>query len=63
LLYCKERVVAGIANGIVFGDDTLGAMIVARPGEEDSVLHCAVEALRLLPNMPPPPAGFRVTAE
>lgn len=45
LLYCKERVVAGVATGIVFGDDTLGAMIVARPGEEDSVLHCAVEAL------------------
>jgi hypothetical protein len=45
LLYCKERVVAGIATGIVFGDDTVGAKIVARPGEEDSVLHCAVEAL------------------
>jgi len=45
LLYCKERVVAGIATGIVFGDDTLGAMIAARPGEADSVLHCAVETL------------------
>jgi hypothetical protein len=45
LLYCKERVVAGIGTGIVFGDDTLGAMIVARPGEADAVLHCAVEAL------------------
>jgi hypothetical protein len=45
LLYCKERVVAGIATGIVFGDDTLGAMIAARTGETDSVLHCAVEAL------------------
>jgi hypothetical protein len=45
LLFCKERIVAGIATGIVFGDDTLGAMIAARPGEAGLVLHFAVEAL------------------
>jgi len=45
LLYGGERMVAGIPTGIVLGDDTLGTMIVARPEEIDSVMHCAVEAL------------------
>jgi len=45
LLYCKERVVAGIATRIAFGDDTLGTMVAARPEETESVVHCAVEAL------------------
>ena len=45
LLYARERVVAGIPTGIVLGDDTLGAMVVARPDEAEDVLHCAVEAL------------------
>ncbi|HTA60466.1 MAG TPA: hypothetical protein VK805_20100 [Candidatus Baltobacteraceae bacterium] len=45
LLYTRERVVAGIPTGIVLGDDTLGAMIVARPEETESVMQCAVQAL------------------
>lgn len=45
LLYCKERIVAGIATRIVFGDDTLGTMVAARPEETESVMRCAVEAL------------------
>ena len=45
LLFGKERLVAGIPTGIVLGDDTLGAMVVASPDESESVMHCAVEAL------------------
>ena len=45
LLYARERTVAGIPTGIVLGDDTLGTMVVARPDEAESVLHCAVETL------------------
>jgi hypothetical protein len=45
LLYARERLVAGIPTGIVLGDDTLGTMVVARPDEAESVLHCAVETL------------------
>jgi hypothetical protein len=29
LLYCKERVVAGIGLRIAFGNDALGAMVAA----------------------------------
>ena len=45
LLYCKERIVAGIPTGIVLGDDTLGTMVAARPEETEFVMHCAVAAL------------------
>jgi len=45
LLYARERLVAGIPTGIVYGDDTLGTMIVARPEETESVLQCALETL------------------
>ena len=45
LLYARERMVAGIPTAIVLGDDTLGTMVVARPDEAESVLHCAVETL------------------
>jgi hypothetical protein len=45
LLYGGERIVAGIPTGIVLGDNTLGTMVVARPEEMESVLHCAIQAL------------------
>jgi Acetyltransferase (GNAT) domain len=45
LLFCKERILAGIATGIAFGDDTLGRMIAAAPEETEPVFRCAVEAL------------------
>src|SRR6266852_1177426 len=45
LRYGRGRLVAGIPTGIVLGDDTLGAMVVARPDEAESVLQCAVETL------------------
>jgi hypothetical protein len=45
LLYAGERLLAGIPTGIVLGDDTLGTMVVARPEEMDSVMHCALETL------------------
>ena len=45
LLYCRERIVAGIPIGIVHGDDTLSTMVAARPEDIESVLRCAVEAL------------------
>ena len=45
LLYARERLVAGVPTGVVLGDDTLGAMVVARPEEIESVFQCAVETL------------------
>lgn len=45
LLYCRERVVAGIGTRIVVGDDSLGTMVVARSEEAESVIDCAVKAL------------------
>jgi hypothetical protein len=45
LLYCKERVVAGIGIRVAFGDDTLGAMVAAHPEEVESVMSCGVKAL------------------
>jgi hypothetical protein len=45
LLYGGERTVAGIPTGIVLVDDTLGATVVARPEETESVTRCAVEVL------------------
>ncbi len=45
LLYCKERVVAGIGLRMAFGNDDLGAMVVARPEDAESVMACGVSAL------------------
>ena len=45
LLYCRERVIAGIGIRIVFGDDSLGTMVVARSEEVESVIDCAVKVL------------------
>ena len=45
LVYCTERTVMGIPTGIVIADDTLGAMVAARPGEAEAVLRCALAAL------------------
>ena len=45
LLYCKERVVAGIGIRMAFGNDELGAMVVARPEDAESVMACGVSAL------------------
>jgi hypothetical protein len=45
LLYCKERVVAGIGIRIAFGNDALGAMVAAHPNEMESVIECGINAL------------------
>jgi hypothetical protein len=45
LVYCKERVVAGIGIRVVFGNDSLGAMVAAHPDDIEFVLHGATEAL------------------
>jgi Acetyltransferase (GNAT) domain len=45
LLYCKERVVAGIGIRMAFGNDDLGTMVVARPEDAESVMVCGVRAL------------------
>nr|HEV7952596.1 hypothetical protein [Candidatus Acidoferrales bacterium] len=45
LVYCKERVVAGIGIRVVFGDDSLGAMVVARPDDIESVIRVSTSAL------------------
>jgi hypothetical protein len=45
ILYARERLVAGIPTGVVLADDTLGAMVVARQDDAESVLHCALETL------------------
>jgi Acetyltransferase (GNAT) domain len=45
LLYCRERLVAGIGTRIIVGDDSLGIMVVARSEEAESVIDCAVKTL------------------
>lgn len=45
LVYCKERQIMGVPTGIVVADDTLGAMVAARPEETDSVMQSALRAL------------------
>lgn len=45
VLYCKERVVAGIRTRMAFGYDALGAMVAAHPEETESVISCGVRAL------------------
>ena len=46
LLYCRERVLAGIGTRLAEGDDTLHSMIVASPLEKELVMRSGVEALR-----------------
>lgn len=45
VVYAKERRFAGIPSGIVYADATLGAMMVALPGEQQNVLMAALRAL------------------
>ncbi len=45
LLYCKERVVAGIGIRMAFANDDLGTMIVARPEDRQAVMVCGATAL------------------
>jgi hypothetical protein len=45
LLYCKERVVAGLGTRIAFADGSLGAMVAARPEETQFVISCGIRAL------------------
>jgi hypothetical protein len=45
LVYCKERVVAGFGIRVVFGNDSLGAMVAARPDDIESVLHASAATL------------------
>jgi hypothetical protein len=45
LLYCKERVMAGVGLGMVFGDDALGAMVAAPPEKMEAVLNFGLQAL------------------
>jgi hypothetical protein len=45
VVYCKERVVAGMGIRVVFGNDSLGAMVAARPDDVESVLRVSTAAL------------------
>jgi hypothetical protein len=45
LLYCKERVMAGLGLGMVCGDDALGAMVAAPPEKMQAVLNFGLQAL------------------
>ena len=45
LLYCKERLVAGIGTRIAFGDDALGTMLVTDRQERETIFQYAVTTL------------------
>lgn len=45
LLYCRERLVAGIGTRVIVGDDSLGIMVVASSEDAESVIDCAVKTL------------------
>jgi hypothetical protein len=65
IVYTKERKLAGLRTGMLFGHSTLGTLVVASPGQREAVLEQALHALlaskrtsgiRLLV----PPQGFEV---
>ncbi len=45
IVYFKERKIAGIATGMVYGDDTLYSMVLAEPQDRDAVLRAGLEAV------------------
>jgi hypothetical protein len=65
IVYTKERKLAGLRTGMLFGHSTLGTLVVASPGQREAVLEQALTALlaskrtsgiRLLV----PPQGFEM---
>jgi hypothetical protein len=45
VLYTKERVIAGIPTGIVYGDGSLGGMLVSNPEHQQKAFGVAMEVL------------------
>ena len=45
LVYLKERKIAGIPSGILYGDSTLGAMTISEPDRHRSVLEASLRFL------------------
>jgi hypothetical protein len=65
IVYTKERRVAGLPTGIIYGDSTLGGMVVAEPIHQGFVLTAAVNALLAAPRtrglrILAPPDGFEL---
>jgi len=45
IVYAKERKLAGLPTGILFGHSTLGTLVVAEPGRREAVLERALDFL------------------
>jgi hypothetical protein len=51
LLYTKERVIAGIPTGIVYGDGSLGGMVVSNPAHQQRAFRVAMDVLLASPGI------------
>jgi len=51
VLYTKERVIAGIPTGIVYGDESLGGMLVSNPEHEQEAFGVAMQVLLAAPGI------------
>jgi hypothetical protein len=51
VLYTKERVIAGVPTGIVYGDGSLGGMLVANPAHQQEAFGVAMEVLLAAPGI------------
>ena len=51
VLYTKERVIAGFPTGIVYGDGSLGGMLVSNPAHQQEAFGLAMEVLLAAPGI------------
>jgi hypothetical protein len=51
IMYTKERVISGIPTGIVYGDGSLGGMLLSNPVHQQSVFRVATELLLASPRI------------
>ena len=51
MMYTKERVIGGIPTGIVYGDGSLGGILVSNRADQQKVFRVAMEALLASPGI------------
>src|SRR5579859_1699837 len=51
IMYTKERIIAGIPTGIVYGDGTLGSLLLSNPEHHQKAFRVATELLLASPGL------------
>jgi hypothetical protein len=51
MMYTKERVIAGIPTGIVYGDGSLGGLLVSNPAHQQKTFRTAMQGLLASPGI------------